>query len=196
MTPTPSLDQIISQLADEFCRWPLPTTVCVDSCAMQRGYPDRIGTNLLSVIEARAMFEALVRPALIKYALAEDWQQRTGNWIDGWGACKVCGGEIPYGHTNGCDIFKLEQEIKDLKGRLKAQSAPILPDSRPQTAEEKVVSDEFVTRLFERAERTITLTDGNGSHPRIFTRDLFNELRATGMLWELHPGAPQNWPFD
>lgn len=39
---------------------------------------------------------------------------RNGNWIDKWGCCKVCNGEIPYGHTNDCDIYKLEMENKQL----------------------------------------------------------------------------------
>ncbi len=34
--------------------------------------------------------------------------KRDGNWMDRWGACKVCGGEIPHGHMDDCDIYKLE----------------------------------------------------------------------------------------
>jgi hypothetical protein len=37
-------------------------------------------------------------------------QKRDGNWLDKWGCCRVCNGEIPHGHTLNCDIFKLEQE--------------------------------------------------------------------------------------
>jgi hypothetical protein len=33
-----------------------------------------------------------------------------GDFCDKWGACKVCGGEIPYGHTATCYIWKIEQE--------------------------------------------------------------------------------------
>jgi hypothetical protein len=40
---------------------------------------------------------------------------RDGNWMDNFGACKVCGGEIPYGHTENCDIYKMDQEINKLK---------------------------------------------------------------------------------
>ena len=40
---------------------------------------------------------------------------RDGNWIDEWGSCKVCGGEIPHGHTNKCDIGKLEQELNEAR---------------------------------------------------------------------------------
>lgn len=35
---------------------------------------------------------------------------RNGKWIDEWGACRVCDGEIPHGHTPNCDYWKLEQE--------------------------------------------------------------------------------------
>jgi hypothetical protein len=37
---------------------------------------------------------------------------RDGNWLDKWGACKVCDGEIPHGHTNNCDIYKLECTVR------------------------------------------------------------------------------------
>lgn len=39
---------------------------------------------------------------------------RDGNWIDQWGACKVCDGEIPHGHAERCDIYKLERKIAEL----------------------------------------------------------------------------------
>jgi len=37
--------------------------------------------------------------------------KRDGNWLDEMGACKVCDGEIPYGHTNNCDVWKLERQL-------------------------------------------------------------------------------------
>lgn len=36
---------------------------------------------------------------------------RDGKWFDEWGACRVCDGEIPHGHTPNCDYWKLEQEL-------------------------------------------------------------------------------------
>jgi hypothetical protein len=36
---------------------------------------------------------------------------RDGNWLDKFGCCKICDGEIPYGHTANCDIWKLEQQL-------------------------------------------------------------------------------------
>ena len=50
-------------------------------------------------------------------SLRDEWK-RDGNWIDKWGSCRVCGGEIPYGHTDNCDIWKMEKEIKSLKDQI------------------------------------------------------------------------------
>lgn len=60
--------KLINEMADEFCRWPLPETVCADRCACDRNYPNRSGTNLLTVIEARIMFADVVAPKIEKLA--------------------------------------------------------------------------------------------------------------------------------
>lgn len=42
--------------------------------------------------------------------------KQDGNWFyEGTGECKLCGGEIPYGHASYCDIWKMEKEIMELK---------------------------------------------------------------------------------
>lgn len=33
-----------------------------------------------------------------------------GEWIDEMGACRVCGGEIPHGHSENCDYYKATKE--------------------------------------------------------------------------------------
>jgi hypothetical protein len=33
-----------------------------------------------------------------------------GSWMDKFGACRVCGGEIPCGHRSDCDLYKMESE--------------------------------------------------------------------------------------
>lgn len=38
---------------------------------------------------------------------------RNGNFLDSMWCCKVCDGEIPDGHTDNCDIWKLEKKHKD-----------------------------------------------------------------------------------
>jgi len=40
------------------------------------------------------------------------------SWLDEWGACKVCGGEIPHGHALECDLFKMEQQIRVMSDAL------------------------------------------------------------------------------
>jgi chromosome segregation ATPase len=45
---------------------------------------------------------------------------RDGNWMDKWGACKVCDGEIPDGHLDHCDIYKMELKIRTLETELNA----------------------------------------------------------------------------
>ena len=47
----------------------------------------------------------------VEEALAKHCQDERpdGNWLDKWGTCRVCGGEIPHGHTDNCDIFKYEK---------------------------------------------------------------------------------------
>lgn len=54
---------LIDELVDDFLRWPLPDSVCADGCATKQG-PGRVGTNLLSAVEAKEMFEAVVLPKL------------------------------------------------------------------------------------------------------------------------------------
>jgi|GEM_PF-5746259 len=40
------------------------------------------------------------------------------SWCDKDGACKVCGGEIPYGHQSKCFIYTKQKEIAELKERI------------------------------------------------------------------------------
>jgi hypothetical protein len=39
--------------------------------------------------------------------------ERNGCFLDKQWCCKVCDGEIPDGHTDRCDIWKLEKKHKD-----------------------------------------------------------------------------------
>lgn len=44
--------------------------------------------------------------------------ERNGKWMDELGACRVCDGEIPHGHTQSCDIHKMESQIRHLRHAL------------------------------------------------------------------------------
>lgn len=43
--------------------------------------------------------------------------------IDGWGACRTCGGEVPYGHLPSCDYWRLEQELEALRASIARRAA-------------------------------------------------------------------------
>lgn len=46
-------------------------------------------------------------------------ESRDGDWMDKWGACKLCGGEMPHGHTDNCDIYKLERRVSQYESLLR-----------------------------------------------------------------------------
>lgn len=50
-------------MVDDFLRWPLPNSVCADLCATKQQL-GRVGTNLLTAVEAKQMFEAVVLPKI------------------------------------------------------------------------------------------------------------------------------------
>lgn len=65
-------DQLTYEMAEAFLRWPLPESVCADRCATQQG-PGRVGTNLLSFIEARQMMNDVVAPRLQDAEYRAQW---------------------------------------------------------------------------------------------------------------------------
>jgi hypothetical protein len=64
----------LDALAERFCACPLPETVCADPCATTQG-PDRTGTNLLSVAEAKEV----LRFILSGFPL-HDGEQKLAEW--------------------------------------------------------------------------------------------------------------------
>lgn len=44
-------------------------------------------------------------------------------------------------------------------------------------------------------EQTIILSPCSLSRARAYTREQYETLKQTGLLWELHPDAPTSWPF-
>jgi hypothetical protein len=65
--------------------------------------------------EKIASWSRIIKKAIEEHTanlqLKVEQPKRDGDWIDEWGACKVCGREIPDGHAEICDIYKMEQEI-------------------------------------------------------------------------------------
>lgn len=55
----PSVDHMVNR----FLAWLLPESVCPDGCVMDRKYPHRIGTNLLTAVEAQQMFKHVLANA-------------------------------------------------------------------------------------------------------------------------------------
>lgn len=60
-----------------------------------------------AVRKARAPKFCLVVAKRLEEAEAEN--ERDGSFLDSFGACKVCDGEAPDGHTEDCDILKVER---------------------------------------------------------------------------------------
>lgn len=52
---------VTNDIVTRFLNWPLPQSVLPDSCVMDRNYPNRIGTNLLTATEARQMLEHVLQ---------------------------------------------------------------------------------------------------------------------------------------
>lgn len=78
-------DAMMDELANSFLRWPLPKSVCADLCATQQD-EGRVGTNLLSFVEAKQMFRDVVGPRLRALQSAQPVKEGTGE-MPHFGAC-------------------------------------------------------------------------------------------------------------
>lgn len=43
-----------------------------------------------------------------------------GRWIDSFGMCRTCGGEIPHGHILDCDVYSYQRQIDSFKAVIAA----------------------------------------------------------------------------
>lgn len=59
--------------------------------------------------EMLADFARVLEGELISRQTAYLADRPNGEWIDKWGSCRVCGGEIPHGHMPKCDVFRYER---------------------------------------------------------------------------------------
>lgn len=66
------------KLAERFCAWPLPSEVCVDSCATIKDHPhQRHGTNLLTVAQAEDMLRHVLADASVGEVALTGWASPT-----------------------------------------------------------------------------------------------------------------------
>jgi hypothetical protein len=63
---TPENEAFLDILVEAFLSWPMPDSVCSDRCVILRGYPNRVGTNLLTATEAKQMFRYVLEKAANK----------------------------------------------------------------------------------------------------------------------------------
>lgn len=43
---------------------------------------------------------------------------KSGEWLDEFGACVACDGEIPHGHRPNCEIHKMQMSIRTMRHAL------------------------------------------------------------------------------
>ncbi len=130
-TPTPRTKAVCGQIGKSGVDWH-------HSASLMAEFAERLERELhaqvdvssalnLDLTRLRADYEQLrnSRDGLAREiaVLKENPTERDGNWIDKWGACKVCDGEIPYGHAANCDIWKLEEQLAAANVRIAALGA-------------------------------------------------------------------------
>jgi hypothetical protein len=57
-----AVNMLRERAVNRFLACPLPESVCSDACATMRGYPHRIGTNLLTAEEAGTVLAHVLGP--------------------------------------------------------------------------------------------------------------------------------------
>lgn len=70
--------EITDEMVTRFLNWPLPPSVLPDPCVMDRAYPHRIGTHLLTADEARQMLEHVLQPEARERELPPGGNVRVG----------------------------------------------------------------------------------------------------------------------
>ena len=96
-------------------------------------------------------------------------KERNGNWMDEIGCCKVCNGEIPQGHTENCDIYKNEKEIRTLRLMLKGATDS---GEKPQDNWDDIYK--LKQEIIEIKEKLTRITKERNSH-------VFNALESTAL---------------
>ena len=104
--PTPRTESEVYSLTDAEA----------EMITLGKGIKEIINADFARQLE-RENFSLQVNKELVERENVELKEQlkRDGKWIDKWGACKLCDGEIPHGHIDSCDLWKLEQELAKLR---------------------------------------------------------------------------------
>jgi hypothetical protein len=108
----------------------------------------KVGNLLCITSHSRVVYESELETIIAKHleAFAREQNPRNGSWTDKWLTCVCCGGEIPAGHTNNCGVYKLEQQI----AQLKEQNRELLKD-KEQLTRACVAAREWLGRFGEHA---------------------------------------------
>ncbi len=91
----------------------------IDSALMMDGRTSRQHRVEWAARHIDASFVGVREDVARLTAALKESSQRDGNWLDKWGCCRVCDGEIPYGHTEGCDLYAMEKRERVLVDALK-----------------------------------------------------------------------------
>ena len=105
------------------------------------------------IIDELLGFASAIRSAFPPSTAALETEIRDGNWIDKDGACKLCDGEIPHGHTAECHLWKLEAEIAELKRQLEDSQQLFAALDNPMSPSWKQRAEAAESHLSAVAER-------------------------------------------
>lgn len=118
-------------LAERFCQWPLPASVCADLCASDPSYPHpRHGTNLLTVAEAEEMLRHVLAGEADYRAYCETHDKpdgtleslaRVANMLEQYGLS-----ELPANPAGQVDFMRaiMESAVAEIRAYLATQGEP------------------------------------------------------------------------
>jgi len=104
--------------------------------------PKQEGDLICNVIEPTSK---LTKTVFLRPTHPLELSKRDGKWLDDIGCCKLCDGEIPYGHTDNCDMWKMEQamttaesvRLQETREKIKAQGSLAILTLKFELSEEE-----------------------------------------------------------
>lgn len=130
--PLPSGEKL-DEMVNAFLSWPLPESVCSDTCATVHGHKGRSGTNLLTAVEAKAMFSEVVIPVIgasdrglfEAKAIALDFHDKMTYYKNSFECMSKIFQEAKQCATEQLkEINALEDEVTSLRAQLKSAQPP------------------------------------------------------------------------